>query len=135
MNLPQAYFAVSKHSLAVADDLRTDKHYESAAFFAYHSFENAGGALCESRGTKYHPKRHATKINLFKQDAMRSGIGHGVAQASMIFAAVRNLCLYPIESPSGSKSYITPDQLINPQAASDMIRRAKGIAAIIAPLI
>lgn len=88
----------------------------------------------KNRGSE-RTRTNATKINLFKQDAMRSGIGHGVAQASMSFAAVKNLCLYPIESLWGSKSYITPDQFINPQAASDMIRRAKGIARIIAPLI
>ena len=129
MDLKDAYHKVARRSMESADTLLNRGIQESSAFYSYHAFESIGGALCESRGMRYHPLSHHNKINQFKLVAGRCGVGTGVAKVALIVASVRNGCLYPNQASGGA--FETPDQHITVHAAGDMLRRVKGICRVV----
>lgn len=133
MKLHEAYLAVAERSMLAATALLDSHIQESATFYSYHAFESLGGALCEAKGISYHPRKHPQKINLFKTVAHRCGIGVSVATVAIIVASIRNGCLYP--SPTSSGSFETPDSKISHTAAKDILKRVKGIYKIVKGVI
>jgi HEPN domain-containing protein len=129
MRLQDAYIETASRSIEIAEILADAGYQEGVAFYAYHAFESLGGALCDSYGELY-PSGHTGKINTFMAVAHRCRIDISVGQVAMRVNSVRNQCLYPTEQIP-DEAYQTPNQLIQPTDARDMLRRVKGIYRLI----
>ena len=125
MDEKNAYLNISSRAIEAAEKLCDENLQENSAFFSYHSFESAGGALCAHNGNRY-PRGHNRKINQFIRTATGYGLGHSVAVVATILNSIgRNSLLYPNELPT--RDFQVPQNILSVTNARDLLRRVRGI--------
>ena len=97
---------------------------EPAGFLTYHSFESAGGALCEANSVNY-PRNHKRKLNQFVVIANRLGHGREVGNLPIRLISLRNQFLYPEVLSDGSIK--APKDVITLTQSQTLRKRVKGI--------
>ena len=124
MSLKDSYLEIAKRKLDASEACLNKGVQESAGFLTYHSFESAGGALCEANGKKY-PRRHKGKLNQFVVIAKKLKKGHAVGHLTIQLIALREKFLYPEPLPNG---YIRePKDVITLDDSMKLKKRVKGI--------
>ena len=125
--LPAAFLRIAERSLLGADAAIARAIQEKGGFLAYHAFESTGGALCVSRGVKFHPASHHQKIQRFVAAARKERFGIAVAQLASEMASLRNALLYP--KPLQDGSIRMPEGVITASQASRLVGRVRTLGA------
>jgi len=111
--LKNAYLEIAERSIKSGEASLNAGIHEKAGFLLYHAFESSGGAYCSSKGETY-PYSHQKKINMFVSSSRGERYSIHASQLAVELKSLRNLLLYPDETPHGHislpKNQITPDQ-------------------------
>ena len=123
MNEAEAFMEIAERSIKAGDAAVIAGVHELGSFLANHAFECTGGALCRSKGVHFHPLTHPKKIRTFINTAKPYRYGHSVATLPTMLISLRNPCLYPRITPSGTVN--APKAVLTVTQAQRLLGRVK----------